>query len=100
MSPTAESKLNSLALLLDSEDAFEMAFSAKADEQKGTSKHKSKQQHNHVEALLQQSRSFFVKGQQYQYKNDEQIFFITEPTVSRHQLANCLSCGFKFEATK
>ena len=32
MSPTAESKLNSLALLLDSEDAFEMAFSAKADE--------------------------------------------------------------------
>lgn len=66
LSPKVANRVQSLALLLDNEDAFEMAFTTKHQEDKKETKQKGKQ-NDHIDNLLQQSRTFFVNEIQHQY---------------------------------
>ena len=46
------------------------------------------------------SRKFNLKGQEHEYNNNDQIFYIREATEKRHQIANCISCTTTFESAK
>lgn len=56
--------MQNLALLLDNEDAFEMAFNEKVKEDKKQSKPRGKA-NDHIDNLLAQSRTFVVNDIQH-----------------------------------
>jgi hypothetical protein len=101
LSPKTSSRLTSLAAMLGNDGDFEMAFEQNHKEEKKTQgKTKVGKKHDHIENLLQQSRTFLVNGIEFNYKDSDPIFFIREPNQERKQLNNCQSCALKFTDSK
>lgn len=90
MSPKVESKLNSLAMLLQDEDNFQDVFKTK--HQSVTTKATKFKQNDHIADLLSKSKMFMLKNIPHEYKESEQIFYIREANPNRHQINQCISC--------
>ena len=102
VSQKAESKLNSLAMLLESEDNFQDMFAVKHSEKKKEDRPKAAfgKKVDHIENLLAQSRKFTLKGNEHDYKDSDPIFYIREANTNRNQQKACVSCCNSFATTK
>lgn len=86
-------------MLLGSEDDFKDAFAVKHASGRQDQKPKAKKV-DLIKDLLEMSRKFVLKDLEHDYTNSDQIFYIREATIQRHQIANCISCSHLFESTK
>lgn len=90
MSPAQESKLSSLAMLLQDEDNFKDVFKNKhASVTTKTAKYK---QNDHIADLLSKSKIFMLKQIPHEYRESEQIFYIREANPNRNPINQCISC--------
>jgi hypothetical protein len=100
-SPAQNTRRSELANLVADDDDFLNEFGSNVDKVKGTvSKPRNSKPVDHMEQLLQHSRSFMVKGRQHQFNEDDPIFFAREAYPGRKQFADCQSCDLEFEDTK
>lgn len=100
LSPKVESKLNSLAMLLENEDSFQDIFAVKHADKKKEDRPKAGKKVTQIESLLAQSRQFVLKGQEHNYVDSDQIFYIREATNDRRQTKECVSCLGTFATAK
>jgi hypothetical protein len=83
-------KFAGIAKLLENEETFNQAF----DTSLKTTDH---------EALIEESKYFFINNRRHQFKDNDPIFFIEQATPSRNLekgKADCQSCGSIFKSIK
>lgn len=55
---------------------------------------------DHIDTLLQQSRTFIVNSIEHKYEDNDPIFFMREPNGKRTQLQQCYTCEEAFKNSK
>ena len=79
LSPKVANRVQNLALLIDNEDAFEMMFTQKVQEDKTQTKQKGGKVNDHIDNLLKHSKTFSVNEIQHEYVDSDPIFYMREP---------------------
>lgn len=85
--------MKNLAQLLASEIDFDQAFQAQAKATKSAPR-------DHLDVLIQQSRTFRFNETEFSFDEDDKIFFLSGPNPAKNMVPKCTSCFEPFKDYK